>query len=108
MAARPWPLPQLLPLLQRLSLALLLLGSLGLATAPAGAQQSLPQRRCPRLGPSSNPTDVQPLRIQPGQVQRKNARGCLSPADAVYGPDGCPRQACGADAGVIQLPVPEP
>jgi hypothetical protein len=32
--------------------------------------------------------------------------GCLSPADAVYGADGCPLRLCGADAGVIQLPEP--
>ncbi len=104
MAARPLSLSRL-PLL-------MLLGGLALAATPAEAQQSqIPspyQRRCPRLAPANNPTSVQPLRIQPGQVPRKNARGCLSPADAVYGPDGCPRQPCGADAGVIQLPVPEP
>ncbi|MBM5826420.1 MAG: hypothetical protein FJ054_13970 [Cyanobacteria bacterium M_surface_10_m2_119] len=104
MAARPLSLSRL-PLL-------MLLGGLALAATPAEAQQSqIPspyQRRCPRLAPANNPTSVQPLRIQPGQVPRKNARGCLSPADAVYGPDGCPRQLCGADAGVIQLPVPEP
>jgi len=101
MAARP-------PSLMRLAL-LMLLGSLTMAATPSTAQQSQPpspyQRRCPRLAPANNPTSVQPLRIQPGQVPRKNARGCLSPADAaVYGPDGCPVKLCHAPQGTMPLP----
>ena len=49
---------------------------------------------------------LQPRRIQPDQVKGKNAMGCLSPADAVYGADGCPLRLCNPDAGVIQLPPP--
>jgi hypothetical protein len=41
-------------------------------------------------------------------VVGKNARGCLSPADAVYRLDGCPQRLCGSNAGVIQLPPPLP
>jgi hypothetical protein len=48
---------------------------------------------------------LQPLRIQPSQVARKNAVGCLSPADAaVYGPDGCPVKLCRAPQGTVPLP----
>jgi len=39
-------------------------------------------------------------------VASKNALGCLSPADGIYGPDGCPLRLCGPEAGVIQLPLP--
>jgi hypothetical protein len=54
----------------------------------------------------ANQRELQPKRIQPQQVKAKNALGCLSPADAVYGADGCPLRLCGAGAGVIQLPEP--
>jgi hypothetical protein len=85
---------------------------LGLAIAGAGllgsfhgqAQaQVLPKPACPLVVPASQKL-LQPRRIQPNQVQAKNAMGCLSPADAVYGADGCPLRMCGAEAGVIQLP----
>ena len=86
---------------------------LGLAIAGAGlllgsfhgqAQaQDLPKPPCPLVVPASQKL-LQPRRIQANQVQAKNAMGCLSPADAMYGADGCPLRMCGADAGVIQLP----
>ena len=60
---------------------------------------------CPLLVSPIN-SEFQPKRIAPAQVTAKNAGGCLSPSDAVYGPDGCPLKLCGANAGVIQLPVP--
>ena len=48
---------------------------------------------------------LQPLKIRPDQVPLKNRLGCLSPADALYGPDGCPRRLCGSDRGVrLTLP----
>jgi hypothetical protein len=81
-------------------LAILLVTS-GIA---AQAQQRL-AGQCPLLVPASQ-SELQPLRIPPSQVAAKNARGCLSPADAVYGPDGCPQRLCGQNAGVIQLPEP--
>jgi hypothetical protein len=49
---------------------------------------------------------LQPKRLRPSQVQSKNAMGCLSPADAIYGANGCPLRLCGPNAGVIQLPGP--
>ena len=58
---------------------------------------------CPLLVAPSN-SEFQPKRIQPSQVAAKNAAGCLSPGDAIYGPDGCPIKLCGANAGVIPLP----
>ena len=87
---------------------------LGLAIAGGGllggfqgqAQaQALPKPPCPLVVPASQKL-LQPRRIQPNQVQAKNAMGCLSPADAFYGADGCPLRMCGAEAGVIQLPAP--
>ncbi len=65
---------------------------------PAG----LSQPACPRLGP---PGTIQPLRIQPRQVAAKNARGCLSAEDAVYGADGCPTRFCGTATPRLQLPA---
>ncbi len=85
--------------------ALTTLLGLALMAGPALAQ-SRPGNGCPLIVPA-NQAELQPLRIRPEQVAGKNARGCLSPADALYGPDGCPRQLCGANAGVIQLaPLP--
>lgn len=49
---------------------------------------------------------LQPMKIQPQQVPLKNRLGCLSPADAVYGPDGCPIRLCGKGEGAFQLPLP--
>jgi hypothetical protein len=90
----------------RLQPALTTLVSLSLLTAPALAQY-LPGNGCPLIVPASQP-ELQPLRIRPGQVAGKNARGCLSPADAIYAPNGCPQRLCGGNAGVIQLPPPLP
>lgn len=70
----------------------------------AQAQQRL-AGQCPLLVPASQ-SELQPLRIPPSQVAAKNAGGCLSPADAIYGPDGCPLRLCGQTSGVIQLPEP--
>lgn len=48
---------------------------------------------------------LQPLHLHPSQVPLKNSFGCLSPADAVYGPDGCPKRLCGTSKGnQISLP----
>ena len=86
--------------------ALKTLVSLALLSAAALAQ-SRPGNGCPLIVPASQ-AELQPLRIRPSQVAGKNARGCLSPADAIYGPDGCPQRLCGGNAGVIQLPPPLP
>ncbi|MEY2643629.1 MAG: hypothetical protein RLZZ611_278 [Cyanobacteriota bacterium] len=65
--------------------------------------QILNSMSCPLL---VKPTEAQkqPLWISPSQVAAKNKLGCLSPADAIYGPDGCPRQLCRAGQGAIPLP----
>lgn len=97
-----------------LALALAAL-TLSFAGGPARAQSASPNQPlaidgmppppCPLLVPGSDYA-LQPLRIQPSQVARKNAVGCLSPADAArYGPDGCPLRLCRADHGVVPLPL---
>ncbi len=49
---------------------------------------------------------LQPLKIRPEQVPLKNRLGCLSPADALYGPDGCPLKLCGPNKGAFSLTSP--
>lgn len=49
---------------------------------------------------------LQPLKIRPDQVPLKNRLGCLSPADALYGPDGCPLKLCGPRKGAFSLTMP--
>lgn len=78
---------------------LLLLTSLAL---PALAQERM-AGSCPLVVKPVNSL-LQPKRISPSLVKAKNAGGCLSPADAIYGPDGCPKKLCGPNAGVIELP----
>ena len=105
MAAHPLsPQTRLLMGLDAVVLGLAIAGGGLLGGFPGQAQaQGLPKPSCPLVVPPSQKL-FQPRRIQPNQVQAKNAMGCLSPADAVYGADGCPLRMCGADAGVIQLP----
>lgn len=58
---------------------------------------------CPLLVPGTEAA-LQPLRIQPSQLARKNAVGCLSPPDAaVYGADGCSLKLCHAPQGTVPL-----
>ncbi len=52
-----------------------------------------PHPSCPLLVPPRE-SFLQPLRLTPAQVPRKNAAGCLSAADAVYRADGCPEKLC--------------
>jgi len=101
---------QVAPVLLALAPALALAGLLGapqaqpqsLAPGQAGVAQvqglygdDLPRQgsRCPLLVPSQMPF-LQPKRLKPGEVKAKNASGCLSPADAIYGADGCPLKLC--------------
>ncbi len=84
---------------------LALVGAAWLATTQAGLAQERMAGSCP-LVVAPNNSDLQPRRIPPSQVAGKNAGGCLSPSDAIYGPDGCPLKLCGANAGVIPLPAP--
>jgi hypothetical protein len=59
-----------------------------------------------RLVVSPGQSVLQPLKIRPDQVPLKNRLGCLSPADAVYGVDGCPMRLCGPTKGVFPLTSP--
>jgi hypothetical protein len=59
---------------------------------------------CPVLASPGSQSLLQPMRLQPQQVKAKNAMGCLSPSDAIYGPDGCPLRFCGSNSGVFKLP----
>ena len=90
-----------MPRRQQLLVSMLLLAG---ALAPTAAlANEVMAGSCPLLVAPSN-SEFQPKRIQPRQVAAKNAAGCLSPADAIYGPDGCPLKLCGANSGVIPLP----
>ena len=103
-AHTPQPQARLLMSMDAVVLGLALAGSGLLGCFHGQAQaQALPKPPCPLVVPASQKL-FQPRRIQANQVQAKNAMGCLSPADAMYGADGCPLRMCGADAGVIQLP----
>jgi hypothetical protein len=82
-----------------------LLGALLIGLVSSVQAQQRLAGQCPLLVPASQ-SELQPLRITPEQVASKNARGCLSPSDAIYGPDGCPVRMCGNSSGVIQLPGP--
>ncbi|MBD2549082.1 hypothetical protein H6G65_05700 [Microcystis elabens FACHB-917] len=100
-------------------LGALLAGLVPLGGWPALAQSASPSQPLiidsrPGLAPPPCPLVVprrdvllQPLRIHPSQVPQKNSIGCLSAADALYGPDGCPRQLCGQQRG-FQVPLPAP
>ena len=68
------------------------------------AGPGLPPPACRLVVPRQEQV-LQPLRIAPAQVARKNAIGCLSAADAFYGPDGCPSQLCGKKHGT-RVPLP--
>lgn len=89
--------------------AALLAAASAAGAAPASPNQPLsiptdrlPPPPCPLVVPPQLPA-LQPLRIDPSQVAAKNRRGCLSPADAIYGPDGCPQRLCGS-GGAFTLP----
>lgn len=70
--------------------------------AISGPRPQIPP--CPLIVPAPY-FALQPLHIPPSQVPLKNRFGCLSAADAIYGPDGCPRRLCGAGQGdKISLP----
>ncbi|MEB3319832.1 MAG: hypothetical protein VKI63_02695 [Cyanobium sp.] len=92
---------------QLLGTSLLAATLLAVSAAEQAAVRAGTQMRgsCPLVVPPRD-AELQPLRLRPSQVPRKNARGCLSPADAVYAADGCPERLCGRNAGVIQLPPP--
>ncbi|MFM8525950.1 MAG: hypothetical protein ACKOCM_10075 [Cyanobacteriota bacterium] len=86
----------------------LLLGLLGLgapwatplraAPLPSAERSEVP-RRCPALLPSYE-NFLEPMPLRPQDVPAKNAKGCLSPADAIYGTDGCPKKLCPQPKGL--------
>lgn len=87
----------------------LLLALLGLTSTPLisplraaplpHADGSEAPRRCPALLPSYE-SFLEPIPLRPKDVPAKNAKGCLSPADAIYGPDGCPKKLCPQPKGL--------
>lgn len=79
------------------------------AQAPAASQpvvdfRGLTPPPCPLVVPVSDAV-LQPLRLQPAQVADKNAMGCLSAADAIDGPEGCPLQLCSTAQGTLPMPA---
>lgn len=60
---------------------------------------------CPLIVSPELPA-LQPIRILPSQVAAKNRMGCLSAADAIYGPDGCPLRLCPASSGAFPAGKP--
>ncbi len=111
-------LPGLLPgLMGGLLSAGMPLAVMAAAPAPTLAQALTPNQPLaiearPGLSPPPcqlvvprNEAVLQPLRIHPSQVPQKNGMGCLSAADALYGPDGCPSRLCGKQHG-YQVPMP--
>ncbi|MFM1799661.1 MAG: hypothetical protein RLZZ117_1939 [Cyanobacteriota bacterium] len=70
-----------------------------------GGEAALVPSACKLVVPLSQSV-LQPLQIRPDQVPLKNRLGCLSPADALYGPDGCPIRLCGPSQGAFPLPPP--
>lgn len=68
--------------------------------------RGIPPPPCPPLVPLQDAA-LQPLRIAPNQVAKKNSMGCLSPADAaLYGPDGCPVKLCRLPQGTVPINQP--
>ena len=67
----------------------------GPAPGPSLYDDYMPRKgtSCPLVVPSQV-SFLQPKRLKPQEVKAKNAAGCLSPADAIYGADGCPLKLC--------------
>ena len=75
----------------------------GPTPAAIKVRQGQTLRSCPLIVSAAN-SAVQPLALPPAEVAAKNKAGCLSSADAIYGPDGCPLKLCGEASGSIPLP----
>jgi len=85
--------------------SVLLAATASMAGSRALAADTLPyEPPCPVLASPGSQALLQPMRLPPQQVKAKNAMGCLSPSDAIYGPDGCPLRFCGSNSGVFNLP----
>lgn len=81
--------------------------SAGAAKADGSTGGAL-QPPCPRLASPPGQSYLQAMPLPPAQVKAKNKLGCLSPADVVYGPNGCPLRYCGANSGEFDLPPAAP
>ena len=101
LAAFPMPRPPVRALASR-SGALAVMALLLAIARPAAAQQRL-AGQCPLIVRKDQQI-LQPRPIPPAQVAGKNAMGCLSAADAIYGNDGCPIKLCGEDSNSFHLP----
>ena len=73
----------------------------GQPRAISGPRPPIPP--CPLIVPVRD-APLQPLHLHPSQVPLKNRFGCLSPSDAIYGADGCPKRLCGTTGNQISLP----
>lgn len=98
--AMPSPAPRLQRSSPRLNAGLLLTAAAAAtflapaqAAPPATVDSTKAPDRCPALLPKDQ-SFFEPVRLNPQEVPAKNARGCLSPGDAIYGPDGCPTRLC--------------
>ena len=78
---------------QALTAGLLLLLSMTAASAQPAAIPGETFNGCLWLVPAGQAL-FQPRKLEPRQVAAKNARGCLSQLDAIYGSDGCPLRFC--------------
>jgi hypothetical protein len=67
-------------------------------------QLVLPASSCPAIV-NMAAGDIQPMRLPANEVAAKNKLGCLSPNDAIYGPDGCPTRLCSQNQGAVPLPA---
>ena len=74
----------------------------GQPQAITGPRSPIPP--CPLIVPVRD-APLQPLHLHPSQVPLKNSFGCLSPGDAIYGADGCPKRLCGNTRG-SQISIP--
>ena len=90
------------PMPHRRFRALAVMALLLAVAGPAAAQQRL-AGQCPLIVRKDQQI-LQPRPIPPAQVAGKNAMGCLSAADAIYGKDGCPIKLCREASGSFQLP----
>lgn len=73
--------------------------STAMAAPQPPSQGDQPPRSCPALLPRDERI-LEPIPLSPKDVPLKNAKGCLSPGDAIYGPDGCPKQLCPQPKGL--------
>ena len=94
-----WPLRPSARLLGVLGLSVLASPWAAMAAPQPALNQDKPPRTCPALLPGDE-SFLEPIPLSPREVPAKNAKGCLSPGDAIYGPDGCPKKLCPQPKGL--------